>query len=62
MATFDDWFYERENFSLRCERFYDDLMQYDMDMVDSGEIVKWLRAAYETGREHTLESLQDDGK
>lgn len=52
--TFEDWFHETEVFSLRCERFHDDIVnmssrpyktQYDV-------MVKWLEAAYEVGKEH----------
>ena len=48
--TFEDWFLESEVFSLRCERFYDDLIHYQGDNPEI--IIKWLKAAYEVGREH----------
>lgn len=60
--TFDDWFYEKENYSLRCERFYDDLMSYSLDIVDSGYIQQWLQAAWKAGYEHRNIELADDGK
>jgi hypothetical protein len=69
VATFEDWFYEIENFGLRAERFYCDLDNYatqDLSLesrqVIDKAIVSWLRAAYNVGREHALESLRDDGK
>lgn len=61
---FDDWFYEQEGFHIRAERFYE-----EMDMMLGGapdeciiSIVKWLRAAYEVGKEHAIAPLLDDGK
>jgi len=48
--TFDEWFYGIENFSLRAERFYDEI---DPDSrTDTKALVSWLRAAYEVGYEH----------
>ena len=52
---FEDWFYEAENFSLRSERFYDDLCFFGEFKPE--RIVEWLKAAYEVGREHE----QQDG-
>lgn len=63
MKEFEDWFYEPEGFALRAERFYD-----EFDLMTGGEaaanirIMRWLRAAYEVGKEHALEPLQDDLK
>lgn len=54
---FEDWFHETENFSLRAERFYDDLVYYQEDRPE--RIVEWLRAAYEAGREHGRKDSDD---
>lgn len=52
--TFDQWFYGSEVYSLRCERFYDDVQ--DMSSrpykIQHEVMLKWLRAAYEVGAEH----------
>ena len=50
--NFEDWFYETEVYSLRAERFYEELMSYHSDLVGDQNIVRWLRAAYEVGKEH----------
>jgi len=42
--TFEDWFNELESFSLRSERFF-------ADSKRDAETVRWLRAAFEAGRE-----------
>lgn len=51
--TFDEWFNEQEGFSFRCERFYDDveMYKYHCEAGDVDVILKWLKAAYEVGRE-----------
>lgn len=59
---FEDWFDEFEVFSLRSERFYDDLYTYKFDGIEAEHLVKWLRAAYEVGREHEEIKYMDDGK
>lgn len=46
--TFEDWFYELEGFGLRAERFYDDFIDGDME-----KMIKWLEAAYDSGKEST---------
>ena len=45
--TFDEWFLELESFSLRSERFFVVLEQD----VSYNEMVRWLRAAFDAGRE-----------
>ena len=45
--TFEDWFDELESFSLRSERFFVVLEQD----VSYNEMVRWLRAAFDAGRE-----------
>jgi hypothetical protein len=45
--TFEDWFNELESFSLRSERFFVVLEQD----VSYNEMVRWLRAAFDAGRE-----------
>lgn len=51
--TFDEWFNEQEGFSLRCERFYDDveMYKYHCEAGDVDVLLKWLRAAYDVGHE-----------
>lgn len=45
--NFEAWFDELESFSLRSERFFVDVERNKPDQV----MVKWLRAAFEAGRE-----------
>jgi hypothetical protein len=59
---FEDWFNQRENFSFRYERFYDDLYAYKFDGVNPEYIVRWLQAAYNEGYNHRKYELMDDGK
>lgn len=58
--TFDEWFYEQQNFSLRAEWFWDGATHYQGDNPEV--LLKWLKAAYEAGHEHALLRFQDDGK
>lgn len=60
--TFDDWFWEIEKFSGRNERFYDALERYRNGDLSEVLIVDWLKAAYDTGREHEQKKYSDDGK
>ncbi|CAB4142725.1 hypothetical protein UFOVP447_30 [uncultured Caudovirales phage] len=58
--TFEEWFYGIENYSLRAERFYNEI---DPDSrIDTKAIVSWLEAAYKVGYEHRNKELMDDGK
>lgn len=68
--TFNEWFDEVEAFGLRSERFYADLYRLQQfntgDYIPGGpsyqDIVRWLKAAYEAGREHEYEkNLEDNG-
>lgn len=57
MKKFEDWFEEIEIFSPRCFRFWEELQDYlnnakDLKVASAAPIEKWLRAAYEAGREH----------
>ena len=52
---FEDWFYEQEAFTLRAERFYLDLESYHDELITEQDIVAWLRAAYEVGKEHATQ-------
>lgn len=47
--SFDDWFYEIENYSLRAERFWEESGMADASFAANLE--KWLKAAYEAGYE-----------
>jgi len=60
--TFDEWFNEIELYSLRGERFYDDLLTYKLEGIDAEHLVKWLKAAYEVGYEEGQDWCVDDGK
>jgi hypothetical protein len=49
---FDEWFNEIEVFSLRGERFFNDLDHHVPDSQGSSKrMVEWLRAAYNAGYE-----------
>jgi hypothetical protein len=43
---FDDWFHELEKTSYRSERFFETI-----DNPKNADIIKWLKAAFESGRE-----------
>jgi hypothetical protein len=47
--TFDEWLNEIENHSLRVERLYEDLNDYQGDNIEI--VLNWLEAAYNVGRE-----------
>ena len=54
--TFEDWFEELEFTSPRCFRFWEELQDYlnpekGVRFVSAKPIEKWLRAAYEAGKE-----------
>lgn len=59
---FEDWFDETEVFSLRSERFYDDLITYKLEGVEVEHLVKWLKAAYYAGYDHAMWQKEDDRK
>jgi hypothetical protein len=50
MTTFDEWLDEIENFSMRRERLYETLLDYQGDNIEI--VIEWLKAAYEVGAEH----------
>lgn len=50
MKEFDKWFNEIENFSLRSERFFGDLNDYDPG-INPEIVTKWLQAAFQAGYE-----------
>lgn len=60
--TFEQWFYEQENFGLRAERFHDELEAWRDGKLPTMFVVNWLRAAYNVGYDHRNEELLDDGK
>lgn len=57
---FKEWFEQFENYSMRCERFYDDLIDYKGDNAEI--IVRWLRLAYQAGYEARMNETTDDCK
>lgn len=50
MKTFDDWFWQQEGYHLLGERFYDEHKTHD-----EKRMFEWLKAAYEAGRDQTVE-------
>ena len=60
---FEDWFDELEMFSLRSERFYNDLDHTRPDSIESQKrMVEWLKAAYDAGQLHEQMKHWDDLK
>jgi hypothetical protein len=51
---FDEWFYGSEGYSLRCERFYEDILNMSSRpyKIQQEVMLKWLQAAYEVGAEN----------
>jgi hypothetical protein len=60
--TFEDWFNQIENFSLRSERFYAELEAYKNGHISESGFIDWLNAAYEVGHRDALNRMIDDGK
>lgn len=57
--TFEQWLYGVEGFSLRFERLYEDLNDYQGDNIEI--VLKWLQAAYDVGYEQgTINAKHDD--
>jgi hypothetical protein len=48
--TFDDWFYEIENYGFRSERFFQHLDLISNTRERNDFIENWMRAAFESGR------------
>lgn len=48
---FNDWFFEGEEYSMRCERFYESLTAFKSELGKEANILVWLQAAFEAGRE-----------
>lgn len=60
---FDEWFNGIEVYSLRSERFYDDLDHHKEGSEGSyNRMAVWLKAAYEAGHDEALSKIMDDGK
>jgi hypothetical protein len=47
--TFDDYFDELENFSMRGDRFHEEFQA--LDYIKRDRMIEWLKAAFECGRE-----------
>lgn len=61
--TFDEWLDEIEVFSIRRERYLDDLDHHKEGSNGSyNRMLVWLKAAYEAGHNHALLRIVDDGK
>lgn len=48
--TFEDWFYETENFGLRAERFWESTEQFLNDNGKLANVELWLRAAFDAAK------------
>lgn len=60
--TFDEWFNEIEVFSLRSERFYNDLDHHKEGSEGSyNRMAVWLKAAYEAGAEDAYARALEEG-
>lgn len=53
---FDDWFFEGEEFGLRAERFYESLGAFKSNAGKEQNIVLWLMAAFEAGKQSNEKS------
>lgn len=49
---FNEWFFEGEEYAMRCERFYETLAQVKSDLGKEANMLVWLQAAFEAGREN----------
>lgn len=49
-AEFNDWFDEIENFSMRSERFYESVTQFNSQAGVNANLRLWLEAAFNAGR------------
>lgn len=61
MKTFEEWLNELEGYSLRVERAYTDLIEYDFDTpTERWDMVSdWLKAAFEAGAESKKRRLSN---
>lgn len=54
---FDDYFNEIESYSMRCERFYDDLT-IPVHITRNLRMVDWLKGAFEAGYERAMKDME----
>lgn len=56
---FEDWFCETESFCMRSERFYEefDALKNSDDLGKYAFTLKWMKAAFEAGRESGMNVL-----
>ena len=47
---FEDWFFEGEEYAMRCERFYESLTAFKSELGLEANMLVWLKAAFEAGR------------
>ena len=47
---FNEWFFEGEEYAMRCERFYEVLGTVKSELGKEANMVVWLQAAFEAGR------------
>ena len=50
---FNDWFFEGEEYSMRCERFFGIVDNAKTELALETNMVVWLKAAFEAAREET---------
>lgn len=48
--TFEEWYYEIENYGTRAERSY-----WELDGVDPQQSLRWLKACWECARQAQVE-------
>jgi hypothetical protein len=48
---FGEWFFEGEEYAMRCERFYESLTAFKSELGLEANMLVWLQAAFEAGRE-----------
>jgi hypothetical protein len=48
---FNDWFFEGEEYEMRSERFYQSLEAFQSDLGKEANMLVWLQAAFEAGRQ-----------
>lgn len=57
MADFESWFYgrEEENFALRAEYFYQDVVDPMGELTRMATLREWMKAAFDAGKKAASE-------
>lgn len=60
MKTFEEWLNEIEGYSLRKERAYDELVEYEHGSYTArwNMVLDWLQAAFEAGAESQKQEVE----